>query len=192
MEATKWLCDRHGGCPRRSGRWPGLLRRRRSWSPAFRYCRQAVLSQALSFFAVPFFRAWGRRIRWGLRRCPANRFCRPTPRTRRSASDFHAPPPRPPPGPETHVWGRSSVESRPDRRWSRGVRPPPPWGRCTRLVRPWAAVGASCGPKATQCAVGGQTRCPALGARSSYPPKPPQIKGIEPISGRRGVEAGDL
>ena len=53
-----------------------------------------------------------------------------------------------------HVWGRSSVESRPDRRWSRGVRPPPPWGRCTRLVRPWAAVGASCGPTAVGCSVG--------------------------------------
>ena len=62
--------------------------------------------------------------------------------------------PRPPPGPKTHVWGRSSVESRPDRRWSRGVRPPPPWGRCTRLVRPWAAVGASCGPTAVGCSVG--------------------------------------
>ena len=63
-------------------------------------------------------------------------------------------PPRPPPGPETHVWGRSSVESRPDRRWARGVRPPPPWGRCTPLVRPWAAVGASCGPTAPGWSVG--------------------------------------
>ena len=68
-------------------------------------------------------------------------------------------PPRPPPGPKTHVWGRSSVESRPDRRWSRGVRPPPPWGRCTRLVRPWAAVGASCGPTAVGCSVGVWTPC---------------------------------
>ena len=62
-----------------------------------------------------------------------------------------APVPRPPRGPRAqkrHVWGRSSVESRPDRRWSRGVRPPPPWGRCTRLVRPPAAVGASCIPTA--------------------------------------------
>ena len=57
------------------------------------------------------------------------------------------------------VWGRSSVESRPDRRWSRGVRPPPPWGRCTRLVRPWAAVGASCGPTALGWSVGGCTPC---------------------------------
>ena len=38
MEATKWLGDRHGGCPRHFGRWPGLHRRWRSWSPAFRYC----------------------------------------------------------------------------------------------------------------------------------------------------------
>ena len=118
---------------------------------------------------MPFFRAWGRRIRWGLRRCPANRFCRPTPRTRRSASDFHAPPPRPPPGPKTHVWGRSSVESRPDRRRSRGVRPPPPWGRCTRLVRPWAAVGASCGPTAVGCSVGVWTPCGMRRATAKFP-----------------------
>ena len=30
VEATKWLGDRHGGCPRRFGRWPGLQRRWRS------------------------------------------------------------------------------------------------------------------------------------------------------------------
>ena len=64
------------------------------------------------------------------------------------------------------LWGRSSVESRPDRRWSRGVRPPPPWGRCTRLVRPWAAVGASCGPKAHAWLVGVWTPCSARHLRS--------------------------
>ena len=69
VEATKWLGDRHGGCPRRSGRWPGLLRRRRSWSPAFRYCRQAVqeppsgapLGQASRTALPPGYLAAGRR-----------------------------------------------------------------------------------------------------------------------------------
>ena len=79
-------------------------------------------------------------------------------------------PPRGPRAQKRHVWGRSSVESRPDRRWSRGVRPPPPWGRCTRLVRPWAAVGASCGPTAVGWSVGVWTPCTAAaaaGARST-------------------------
>ena len=80
----------------------------------------------------------------------------------------HTPPPRCSVGVCTpcHVWGRSSVESRPDRRWSRGVRPPPPWGRCTRLVRPWAAVGASCGPTAVRWLVGVWTPWRGGGARA--------------------------
>ena len=57
-------------------------------------------------------------------------------------------PPAPPGRPKTTRPGHSSVGSRPDRRWPRGVRPPAPWGRCTRLVRAWGAVGASCSPKA--------------------------------------------
>ena len=81
----------------------------------------------------------------------------------------HPSPHRPPPGPKTHVWGRSSVESRPDRRRSRGVHPPPPWGRCTRLVRPWAAVDASCGPTAVGCSVGVWTPCGMRRATAKFP-----------------------
>ena len=48
VEATKWLGDRHGGCPRRCGRWPGLHRRWWSCSAAsfisiFASCSQASL-----------------------------------------------------------------------------------------------------------------------------------------------------
>ena len=65
---------------------------------------------------------------------------------RRVPPAFYPQPPGAPRRPQTTRPGHSSVESRPGRRWSRGVRPPAPWGRCTRLVRPWGAVGASCRP----------------------------------------------
>ena len=55
VEATKWLGDRHGGCPRRFGRWPGFHRRWRSWSPASFISIFASVASFSSQKAVPFF-----------------------------------------------------------------------------------------------------------------------------------------